>query len=584
MADFDKQKIEITFKSPGACPPVYVSGAFTDPPWQVCEMKYHIMIGNGATESASLESREYLFYKQFQVSEGRWQYKFRLGPGDWWVCDEDAEIVTDEAGNRNNLLVVTPSHSENACAIKRVHARPLARSTDSSQDSAWESVELNPPPYTDSKGLVKGNHQSHCHIKGHFNPNCSREGRVEDEGGSFNPIKESESMSGQAYEPQRAPQYLHSMASAAYPNISKLTIPSLSIQEADTLSENSKNSSDKEGFGDRKMSNIDIEKVKLLMSIPSPSGLPTSIMAVHDGDIVALDNNYGVSRSSPGLIERTNSHAPLLPHECLTCEDIGYEHHDGRAQGAHTPLRHPGSSNPESTHGPLTPDDLDDLNDPNLELFPSDAQNILQRIATLHKDLAPDETVAFDYESPFGSPARFTKDAPTFAHELPPIGSPADARRKMSSYGSPDCAIHTDGSSDTHLRHESHSPIDTFRLPPSHSFEDETMDEVDEENRRDSVRQSFAETKELDTEEQPLIDPPRTSQKEVTTYETLLQSSPPSEGTRLRSARTAELISSTEDSSSESDDKGHFTRSFWQKVLDWFTMIWAAALGRKHSS
>ena len=92
MAESSKQKIEITFKSPGACPPVYVSGAFTDPPWQVCEMKYHTMMRQGDQEDASAEIREYLFYKQFQVSEGHWQYKFRLGPGDWWVCDESAEV------------------------------------------------------------------------------------------------------------------------------------------------------------------------------------------------------------------------------------------------------------------------------------------------------------------------------------------------------------------------------------------------------------------------------------------------------------------------------------------------------------
>ena len=91
MVNIPKQRIEITFKSPGACPPVFVSGAFTTPPWQVYEMKYHTAVRNIGEEDPSLESKEYLFYQQFQVSEGHWQYKFRLGPGDWWVCDESAE-------------------------------------------------------------------------------------------------------------------------------------------------------------------------------------------------------------------------------------------------------------------------------------------------------------------------------------------------------------------------------------------------------------------------------------------------------------------------------------------------------------
>ena len=105
MSDSSKQKIEITFKSPGACPPVYVSGAFTNPPWQVCEMKYHTMIRQGNEEDTSAETREYLFYKQFQLSEGHWQYKFRLGPGDWWVCDENAEV-----GKQTAQIILRTTH------------------------------------------------------------------------------------------------------------------------------------------------------------------------------------------------------------------------------------------------------------------------------------------------------------------------------------------------------------------------------------------------------------------------------------------------------------------------------------------
>ena len=38
------------------------------------------------------EAGEFLFYKEFDdVEEGEYQYKFRLGLGDWWVLDETAE-------------------------------------------------------------------------------------------------------------------------------------------------------------------------------------------------------------------------------------------------------------------------------------------------------------------------------------------------------------------------------------------------------------------------------------------------------------------------------------------------------------
>lgn len=54
------------------------------------------------------ETGELLFYKEFDdVEEGEYQYKFRLGQGDWWVLDETAETATDDAGNRNNIIIVT---------------------------------------------------------------------------------------------------------------------------------------------------------------------------------------------------------------------------------------------------------------------------------------------------------------------------------------------------------------------------------------------------------------------------------------------------------------------------------------------
>ena len=347
--------------------------------------------------------------------------------------------VTDGAGNRNNLLVVTSSHIENACVNKRVHAKPLACSKDSSQDSAWESMELALPSHSIPKSIEE-NHQKHCNIQGHFNPKCSREGYVETAENTPEPTQKSESMSGRVDRTLQRPQFSYHKASSEHCMAYKAVTPSLSVQEVDIHSDDSKDATHKDDVGNRKMSNIDIEKIKLLMSIPSSSNPSKSLVVVHDGNISELDNDYGVPRLSSGLIERTNSHAPLLPHECLTCDDVGYRHHEGHSEGIDEPSNHAISSGPESIQVHSTPDDLADLD---LELFPSGAENILQRIATLHKELLPDEIVVFEHESPFGSPARLTKDAPTFAHELPPIGSPADARRQMLSYDSLNLPIQT---------------------------------------------------------------------------------------------------------------------------------------------
>lgn len=51
-------------------------------------------------------SGEWEFSKTFSAAKGEYQYKFRLGPGDWWVCDESKPTVDDGFGDRNNVLVV----------------------------------------------------------------------------------------------------------------------------------------------------------------------------------------------------------------------------------------------------------------------------------------------------------------------------------------------------------------------------------------------------------------------------------------------------------------------------------------------
>lgn len=64
-------------------------------------------------------SGEWEFSKTFSAVEGEYQYKFRLGPGDWWVCDESKPTVDDGFGDRNNVLLV-----ENEAPVKKQAAEP----------------------------------------------------------------------------------------------------------------------------------------------------------------------------------------------------------------------------------------------------------------------------------------------------------------------------------------------------------------------------------------------------------------------------------------------------------------------------
>ncbi|KAI4276181.1 MAG: hypothetical protein LQ337_002679 [Flavoplaca oasis] len=96
--------VEIRFVSQGAQPPIYVAGSFTQPEWQLHELNCSIVEHDGTTSS---NDTSFVFHRTFDLPQGTYQYKFRLGHGgDWWVCDHGTDIVTDALGNQNNCLVV----------------------------------------------------------------------------------------------------------------------------------------------------------------------------------------------------------------------------------------------------------------------------------------------------------------------------------------------------------------------------------------------------------------------------------------------------------------------------------------------
>lgn len=92
----DDAALEITYRSAELQPPLWVAGSFSNPPWTPLKMK-HRMTPDG----------EHVFTKAIHAKPGAAiQYKFRVGSGDWWVLDESLPTVTDDMGNRNNLLRV----------------------------------------------------------------------------------------------------------------------------------------------------------------------------------------------------------------------------------------------------------------------------------------------------------------------------------------------------------------------------------------------------------------------------------------------------------------------------------------------
>lgn len=93
-AEHKSVSVTIRYEHPGAQPPIYLAGSFSQPEWQPQEM-----------EHTAKGDNEYEFRKDVRVEEGKeYQYKFRIGEGHWWTLDEDAPVVTDNVGNRNNVF------------------------------------------------------------------------------------------------------------------------------------------------------------------------------------------------------------------------------------------------------------------------------------------------------------------------------------------------------------------------------------------------------------------------------------------------------------------------------------------------
>ncbi|KZF21482.1 hypothetical protein L228DRAFT_239456 [Xylona heveae TC161] len=136
--------VKITFVHPGTQPPVFVAGSFTTPPWEPQEMQYTQLQSDAAQGPT-----EYRFHKDVDIPVGEWQYKFRIGHGDWWALDEATETATDVAGNKNNLLRVEKSDSETG--QKESDKALLSANTQHVPELVVEKVS-NEPAYGDDLG------------------------------------------------------------------------------------------------------------------------------------------------------------------------------------------------------------------------------------------------------------------------------------------------------------------------------------------------------------------------------------------------------------------------------------------------
>ncbi|EMR89569.1 hypothetical protein ACHAPC_005094 [Botrytis cinerea] len=146
MAD-TKTSVVITYSKPGTAPPIYLAGSFPESGWQPREMEYK-----------NVSNDHYVFSKAVEVEEGKeYQYKFRIGNGDWWMSDEDAPIVVDDIGNRNNLLSVpTKPSSHNKSSSDEENSTPRTIPETDIKASTMDTI-IEPTQHTESKDKVSDN-------------------------------------------------------------------------------------------------------------------------------------------------------------------------------------------------------------------------------------------------------------------------------------------------------------------------------------------------------------------------------------------------------------------------------------------
>ena len=152
-----KFPVTVDFSSPGLQPPVFVCTSLSDPPWEPVEM-----------ETMKNDKDEYRFFKSFTAEEGDYQYKLRLGPGDWWVCDDSKPSVDDGAGNKNNLVTIKAESKPDSLLSttpveqpKQTNQSPVSSSASTAPFDAGKVPPIDGKPSHEPPGLVEARESTH---------------------------------------------------------------------------------------------------------------------------------------------------------------------------------------------------------------------------------------------------------------------------------------------------------------------------------------------------------------------------------------------------------------------------------------
>ncbi|CZT07537.1 uncharacterized protein RCO7_09782 [Rhynchosporium graminicola] len=136
--------VTVKYAVPGTQPPIFLAGSFSDPAWEPQEMQF-----------TTDENNEHEFSKEVNVEQGKeYQYKFRIGLGDWWILNENSPTGTDNAGNRNNVLTAPVVDHKTDAAPTEEHREEDFTMTKNQwvHDAPSGTREATPEPVEEAMG------------------------------------------------------------------------------------------------------------------------------------------------------------------------------------------------------------------------------------------------------------------------------------------------------------------------------------------------------------------------------------------------------------------------------------------------
>lgn len=351
-----KVPTRITYVHPGAQPPIYLAGSFSKPPWQPQEMEY-----------TTTEEGQFHFSKTIDlVPEQKYQYKFRLGPGDWWVLDETAPVAVDAAGNRNNTISAPPVETR-ADSQQSLPSKP--------KETSSEPNKLPIPTVVVQKTDTEPRHGDDFGSHATIGQKDAHEMRAADATPDYTVIRPDEDVAHD--EADTAAEVADSAAiideepssepvsdeEAGRTGERRMSMTPIG-QVADTASEVADSAALIDRDGDDDEAGESIDRVEFARAFPH--------MARHASE------GAGSGTATP-----KEDKAPLFAYECIGPYE-GPEHDPEHEEGGNNRLHE------ENAEYDIQQEY--DPNDPSIEEFPEERMQILTKISTTESRLSADQT------------------------------------------------------------------------------------------------------------------------------------------------------------------------------------------------